>query len=226
MAPPRKTRAKGKHDLGRSVYAHVLGAILGGAYDGRRISDIAIAKELRVSRTPVREALLRLEHEGLVTRDGARRLVVGRISAEDVAHIYPIVAALEGLAGRLAAPRLTAADLKELRALDAKMQSAAQAGDVTMFFNTNSAFHEIFIRRASNPRLEREIGKFRLLMRNFRIFLMKIPGRMKTSIDEHSAIIEAFAAKDVDRAEAAIRNHASSAEQALLQALDAVRMLS
>ena len=143
-----------------------------------------------------------------------------------VAVALPIVAALEGLAGRLAAPRLTAADLKELRALDAKMQSAAQAGDVTMFFNTNSAFHEIFIRRASNPRLEREIGKFRLLMRNFRIFLMKIPGRMKTSIDEHSAIIEAFAAKDVDRAEAAIRNHASSAEQALLQALDAVRMLS
>jgi DNA-binding GntR family transcriptional regulator len=63
-------------------------------------------------------------------------------------------------------------------------------------------------------------------MRNFRIFLMKIPGRMKTSIDEHSAIIEAFAATDVDRAEAAIRNHVSSAEQALLQALDAVRMLS
>lgn len=213
--------------LGPKVYEHLRRAILDGEYDvGHRISDIAIAKTLRVSRTPVREALLRLEQEGLLSRDGPRRLIVSTITSEEVAHIYPIVAVLEGLAGYLAAPHFTAADLKELRRLDSRMQAAAQALDVTTFFKANATFHDVFIRRADNPRLENEIGAFRLLMRKFRVFLMKIPGRMAMSIDEHAAIIRAFAAKDAQEVETAIRKHINSAEQALRQALEAVSTLA
>jgi DNA-binding GntR family transcriptional regulator len=200
---------------------------LGGEYDvGQRISDVAIAKTLRVSRTPVREALLRLEQDGLLSRDGPRRLIVGTITPEEVAHIYPIVAVLEGLAGCLATPHLTAADLMEFRTLDRRMQAAAQALDATTFFKANAAFHDVFIRRANNPRLENEISAFRLLMRKFRVFLMKLPGRMAMSVDEHAAIIRAFAAKDAQQAETAIRKHINSAEQALRQALEAVSTLA
>ena len=87
------------------------------------------------------------------------------------------------------------------------------------------AFNDVFIRRANNPRLENEIGTFRLLMRRFRVFLMKIPGRMTMSLDEHAAIIRAFAARDAQQAETAVRKHINSAEQALRQALEAVSTL-
>lgn len=228
---PSATKAiKSRRDatrLGATVYGHLRNAILGGDYDVRtHISDIAIAKELHVSRTPVREALARLEEEGLISRGGPRRLVVSSITPEEVAHIYPIVAVLEGLAGYLATPQVTAADLRELRTLDARMQAAAKAFDVPTFFKANAAFHEVFIRRATNPRLEKEIGKFRLLMRRLRVFLMKIPGRMTMSAEEHAAIIQAFAARDAQQAETAIRRHITSAEQALRQALEAVRELT
>jgi DNA-binding GntR family transcriptional regulator len=162
----------------------------------------------------------------LVSRDGPRRLIVSTITPEEVAHIYPIVAVLEGLAGYLATPRLTAGDLKGLGTLDSRMQAAAQALDVTTFLKANAAFHDVFIRRANNPRLENEIRAFRLLMRRFRLFLMKIPGRMAMSVEEHASIIRAFAAKDAQQAETAIRKHINSAEQALRQVLEAVSTLA
>lgn len=213
--------------VGSTVYSRLRRGILRGEYDGRaRISEIGLARALRVSRTPVREALLRLEQEGLITRDGPRKLVVSSITPEEIGQIYPMVAALEGLAARLAAPRVTAADLRELRALDARMGAAAGRGNAPAFFDFNHAFHRVFIRRAENPYLEAEIGKFRLRIRRFRVFLMNIPGRMGTSADEHTAIVEALAARDPDRAEAAVRAHVASAERTLRQTLEAVRMLS
>lgn len=208
------------------MYGHLRRGILGGEYDvGQRISDVVIAQKFQVSRTPVREALLRLEQEGLLSRDGPRRLIVSSITPEEITHIYPIVAVLEGLAGYLAAPHLTAADLKELRALDARMQTAARAFDASTFLAANAAFHDVFIKRANNPHLEKEIGNFRHRMRRFRVFLMKIPGRMAMSVEEHAAIIEAFVSRDAQQAERATRRHVSSAEQALRQALEAVSTL-
>jgi DNA-binding GntR family transcriptional regulator len=226
--PSKASSAQGEGSrLGVRVYEHLRRGIFGGEYGaGQRVSDVAIAKTLRVSRTPVREAMLRLEQDGLLSRDRPRRVVVSTIAPKDVADIYPIVAVLEGLAGWLATPQLTAADLKELRALDRRMQIAAQALDVTTFFQANAAFHDVFIKRANNPRLENEIGTFRLLMRRFRVFLMKIPGRMAMSVDEHGTIIRAFAAKDARQVEAAVRKHIHSAEHALRQALDAVSTLA
>lgn len=213
--------------LGLSVYENLRSAILKGEYGLRaRISELETARRFKVSRTPVREALRRLEQEGLLSRDGPRKLVVTTITPEEVAHIYPIVACLEGLAGSLAIPYLTAADMQRLRTLNERMAAQAAAGDVGQFFSSNGAFHDLYLRRANNPKLYETIGKFRDHTRRFRLFLMKIPGRMALSAAEHEEILEALARRDPVRVEAAIRKHVMSAATALRQTVEAMRLLS
>src|SRR5213592_4799191 len=123
---------------------------------GERVSEASLARQLRVSKTPVREALLRLQAIGLVEADGARGGRIVRPSADLIRHIYEVRGALESLAARLAAERATPAQRSELIEFAATSLGAAQGQDTDGFRQHDGAFHDL-LAAAANPYLARLI---------------------------------------------------------------------
>ena len=99
-------------------------AIIGGRLGPSRLNEIALAQAFSISRTPIREALLRLESEKLVERNGRGGLVVGEVTPEEILELYVVRQAINGLAARLAAENATTIDLAELRWIHADLQTA------------------------------------------------------------------------------------------------------
>src|SRR5688500_13982070 len=113
-------------DLATRAYQGIRGAILDlSLQPGQALQEVALASWLGTSRTPVREAIRRLQSEGLVEGSTSRGVVVAQVSVDDVANAYLVLELLEGLAGRLAAQRLTDEGAPGLRALMAQLQRAA-----------------------------------------------------------------------------------------------------
>jgi len=187
----------------------------GGLKPGQKLNEVDLGNHLGISRTPIREALMRLEHEGLVTLDPGKGAVVSEISKVDLGEIYPIVAALEGLAARIAAANMEPADIRKLRKLDRQMVKAAKAGDASAFMNLNTEFHQTFLDRCTNQRLSSLVSSYKEQIYRFRIFSLNMPGRMHHSTGEHRQIIEAFERKDGELAEQLLRNHVEQGRKTL-----------
>jgi len=124
---------------------------------GQRVSEASLARQLRVSKTPVREALLRLQAIGLVEADGGRGGRIVRPSAELIRHTYEVRGSLESLAAALAAARATPAQRSQLAELAAASLGAAQGQDLDGFRRHDEAFHDLLAAAAANPYLSRLI---------------------------------------------------------------------
>src|SRR5258708_31869776 len=118
---------------------------------GEPLRDEAPAEALDMSRTPIREALQWLEDDGLVVTTTARRTFVSPVTLTQAREVFPIVAALEGLAGRLAAAQMDDAALDEMRAQNARLAAALASADAAVAGAADPAFPAIFIARAPNP---------------------------------------------------------------------------
>src|SRR5438876_726400 len=125
---------------------------------GQRVSEASLARQLRVSKTPVREALLRLQAIGLVEADGGRGGRIVRPSAELIRHTYEVRGSLESLAARLAAARASPAQRSQLAELAAASLGAAQGQDLDGFRRHDEEFHDLLAAAAANPYLSRLIG--------------------------------------------------------------------
>lgn len=196
-------------------------AIIQGALrPGTRIYEQGVVQNLGVSRTPVREALVKLEHEGLVTNDTRKGAVVAGISKKDLSEIYPIVGALESLAASMAVPRIGSKELSTLRDLNERMAKLAQAGRSTEFMEVNIRFHESFLLRSQNKRLCDLIfgGSFQLA--HYRTVSLVSRERMLESVKEHEKIIDAFARKDPRAVESLVKQHIESGREAVEEAFD------
>jgi len=191
---------------------------------GSRLSEAEVASRYDVSRTPVREALRMLELDGLIRREG-RRVTIISISRDEVLDIYPIVEALEGMAGRLACAHMGAEQLERMRRLNAALLEGVERQAAVDLARTNEEFHAVYIEQCHNLRLIDEIAKFHLLMRRFRMFGLQIPGRRQLSVKEHEAIINAFASSNEDDVERAIRYHIATARETLLKTIQALAYL-
>ncbi|MFM9436221.1 DNA-binding GntR family transcriptional regulator [Janthinobacterium sp. CG_23.3] len=156
------------------------------------IRDQDIAERLGVSRTPVREALRRLEDEGLVVTRFHKWTKVAPAAMAEAAQLYPVVAALEASAVELALPHLTAADLARLAALNAALALAIDGADVAPSALLDRAFHALLVRRSGNQELARLLAT--LLPRIERIELAHFGNQpvARQSVREHAAIIDAL----------------------------------
>jgi DNA-binding GntR family transcriptional regulator len=167
---------------------------------GTELSEVALARELGVSRGPIREAMGRLASEGLVTIRPRRGAVVRALTAQELVDAYQVREVLEATAVRLAVPRLTPADLERLEQLVEEMAIRAEKGDLNRFFQANVAFHDLFCHLSGNAKLEQvhhmlmgEIGAFRDRSLSLR-------GSPDESVLEHRRILEAARRGDVERA--------------------------
>lgn len=177
----------------------------GDIQPGQRLRQDQIAEQLGVSSTPVREALRRLEADGLVTYVPNKGVRVRDADRPEVHEAYPIRVLLEGYAARLACTRLTDADLELLHSLLRKMVSAHEKGDLRACSALNDRWHVIIYRVAGSRLLEKTIRNLWTTCPWDTI--TSIPERARVSIDEHEQILSTFIARDPDAAEKAMSNH-------------------
>ncbi|WP_261165522.1 GntR family transcriptional regulator [Microbacterium sp. Marseille-Q6965] len=185
---------------------------------GAWLREVVLAEALGVSRTPVREALARLEEEGLVVRERGAGARVTQVSLEDMSVVYQVRGSLESLAARFVAARISAPQLEAFEQLQDEMRRAAQAGDSHAFSNANVGFHRQLSLAAGNAYLSRLLSTVEIGLRRFgaRTFT---PERMAAVVEEHQQIVRAFAAQDPDAAADAASRHAASARESTVERL-------
>jgi DNA-binding GntR family transcriptional regulator len=203
------------------AYEVLHGRILSGALrPGERIDQDAEAQRLNASRMPVREALRRLEAEGLVEILRHRGAVVRRLSVEDLEDLYVLRLALEGVAGRLGAENLTAEALDSMRAQLPAMEAIVERGDPAAWIDLDWTFHETLYRAASHPRLLRTIHSLREEARRYRRVGLALPDVLAISLREHRAMIDACVRRDGEEVEFLIRNALERTRSELRQLLE------
>lgn len=186
-----------------------LSAMLAGGElaPGSRLDERALADALRVSRTPLREAIGRLTKEGLVEHRPYRGAFVRTLSATEVGEIYEVRRVLEGLAVRLAVPRLTDADIEEVHAaLEATERTLAE-GDLVGYAAADQRFHELFIRVAGNGTLSETLARLRLQIQSIRLVANRDPGIVARTAIERPRIVAALEARDAGTAARLMEEH-------------------
>lgn len=179
---------------------------------GERLVETAIARELGVSQAPVREALRDLEQLGLVVHEPHRGCSVRRVSAAELREAFPVRAALEAVAARLAATSITPAGLVELEQQLEQMVEAARAGDALAQAHANAAFHGTIVRAANNATLER---LWSLLEPFARTYLTSVQpdANLEELAERHRPILDALRVRDPEAAARVMHDH-------LIQAAD------
>ncbi|MEM8843160.1 MAG: GntR family transcriptional regulator [Pseudomonadota bacterium] len=192
------------------IYTALLEAIDRGDYPpGERLIETDLAKRFGVSRTPVREALNRLESHGMAQRDGRRGLTVSRLDYDQLGELYELREVLEGYAARLAARHASAAEIAVLQEMvDA---DRARAEDAPALAQANRLFHRQLHRAAHNRYLNDMLQRMRRSLALLSGTTFTASERPKQSNDDHEVIVDAIEARDENAAEAAARAHISSA---------------
>lgn len=197
------------------AYGLILAAIDEGVYrPGDRLVESELAERLGVSRTPVREALQRLETQSLLTRDG-RSLIVASLDHNQLAELYVVRAELEGLAARLAAKHATVEEVNVLR--DMVEADRRLVRDPRALSRANKRFHRQIHLASHNRFLVQQLDLVHRSMALLAATSIEAEGRGAATIAEHETIVEAIAAGDGDRADKALREHISHAFETRLK---------
>lgn len=198
--------------LADAVYETLHRQIVTGRYrPNQRLVETAIAAELGASRTPVREALLRLTKDGLAIRS-SQGLTVREFTLREIREIYEVRAALEGFAARLAAERATEAQLQDMRAKHERVAHTADHDHIDRMnlVEANADFHNAVIASAGNGRLSGFATRNLSYFFNTEVAALTTEHNLHCSIEEHTQIMAALLSRDPDRAETAARAHVMS----------------
>ena len=190
---------------------------------GERLMEIQLAEELGVSRTPVREAIRKLELEGYVIMMPRRGTYVANLSIRDVNEVFEIRTSLDSLASGLAAERITDEELERLQRLLVAIGEYIEANDMDKIVETDTEFHDLLHQASRNSRLVGIIFNLREQLTRFRSTSMSFPGRLKATLEEHRRIVEAIAQGNVAEAQAAAEYHMEKSEQTLLQSMEELK---
>jgi DNA-binding GntR family transcriptional regulator len=201
--------------LGRSLkpaslvfrIAHDVGAdiIVGALPPGASISSVDVARRYRTSRAPVRDALLVLEREGLITTSVGRASQVRRIALRELRDIYEVRANLYGLVAERCVRTATDEQIAILRRMNDDLNRLAAAGDVDAYFWANLAFRDEEATIAGNERLRQLLDSLGLQTLVTRYAGLALPGRLAASAGEHEILLGAYEARNVELATAIAR---------------------
>lgn len=200
-----------RETVSTTAYRRLKEAILGGQIPmGMRVNELELAGAWRVSRTPIRDALRRLEAEGLVQATPGRGVMVPRMTLADVDELYELREVLEGRAARRAAERSTPEFHARLNALIKGFGMALKQGDVDQLVAIDTDLHAGIADMSGNDRLDRAIEAIRAQVSWARLRSMRAKGRAAKSFKEMAKLTAAIRARNGVRAEAAMREHVAS----------------
>ncbi len=200
----------------KDAYTLILEAIDAGVYrPGDRLVESDLADQLGVSRTPVREALQRLETQAMLVRDG-RSLIVASLDHNQLAELYAVRAELEGLAARLAARHATDEELRVLRSMVAEDRGLL-GGDPRILSRANKRFHKQIHLASHNRFLVQQLDLVHRSMALMANTSFAAEGRDAVALEEHDQIVRAIGARDGDAAAAALKAHISKAYETRLR---------
>lgn len=213
-----------KHDhrgisIADQVFEQLERDILSGKYPrGELLSELRLSTEMGVSRTPVREAIRRLEQEKIVEECGRGVMVLG-ISREDMLDMYDIRIRLDGLAASLAARNMSDDELREMKEV-VELQGfyAAREEDKysTKLYDLDSRFHELLYNGSGSRMIAEVLSSVHRKMAKYRMSSLSRQRRAAMSIEEHKEIYEAIASRDADKAERVAQRHAMNARQSMI----------
>jgi DNA-binding GntR family transcriptional regulator len=211
------------------VYEAIRDRILSGELaPSTFVREEEVGKAMGVSRTPVREALNRLSSEGLLERIPHRGFRVPKMSIEELIHLYPVLRALDLLAGELVFPRLTAADLERLEQINNEFGRALQSNDVPAAIELNDQFHHVLSELCGNPVLCGLLDDLRTKVRRLEVldFTRLLLERERNDgtplardhwARQHAAILDAVRQGEYDRASELLRENRSLVFQAEIE---------
>jgi DNA-binding GntR family transcriptional regulator len=207
MPLPDTARPLEKATLRDAIYETLHEWIVDGTlHPGERVRDAELAEHLGVSRTPVREALQQLAHEGLVETTANRWTRIAPLNIAGADHLYPIVWALDALAVRLAAPRFGAAERDAMADASTRLDKALERHDSRAALAADADFHGVVAGASDNPDLGRMLTGLRAQLRRLELAYFDA-GLGQASVDEHAKILAALSAGDHEGAVAAAGEH-------------------
>lgn len=197
-----------RSELGAEAYRRLREGIIAGRYQpNERLVEANLSKTLGAGRTAVRAALVRLDQEGLVTREHNRGARVRLVSDQEALQIEEVRAALERLLARQAAAKATAGDIRELRKVLVDMRKRVRNGDAIGYSELNPRFHQLIWAAARNPIAGGMVGTLKSQSLRFQYQTMLRPGRTERSLREHELVFSAIVAHDPEAADGAMRTH-------------------
>lgn len=223
MKSDSATPAEGRSSLGESAYRALRARILEMTLPpGHQAAEGELATQLGMSRTPVHEAVIRLQEEGLVRVLPRRGVVVCAISPDDMREIYEVIVALESASAELLAEKPGAERgpvAEELDGVNARMQAALAAGDLVEWARADERFHQLLVERSGNGRLARMFHTIMDQSHRARMLTLRLRPKPTASAREHRAITEAIRRGDPHAARERAKRHRVAARDQLLPLL-------
>ena len=187
---------------------------------GERLMEIQLAKRLGVSRTPIREAIRKLELEGLVVMIPRKGAEVAKITEKDLRDVLEVRCTLEELAVSLAANNIKKEDVAVLEAKNNEFIEAISKENVVEMAEADVNFHDAIYALTDNARLIQILNNLREQMYRYRFEYIKDSDKRKTLVEEHRIIIEALANKDTEAVKKAVRQHIENQEKNVIKAIN------
>ncbi|HWQ88654.1 MAG TPA: GntR family transcriptional regulator [Desulfitobacteriaceae bacterium] len=198
------------------VFESMRDAIISGVLKpGERLMEIQLAEEMGVSRTPVREAIRKLELEAFVIMIPRKGAYVAGVSHKDVADVFEIRAALEGLAAGLAAERITDNEIEQMERV--LIFSEGEENDLAKIVAQDTEFHDLLYKASHNNRLQQILANLQEQIQRFRATSLAVPGRVLEAVKEHRAIVEALADHNSELAQELMTAHIVTAENVMFE---------
>ncbi|HUJ90174.1 MAG TPA: GntR family transcriptional regulator [Syntrophorhabdales bacterium] len=215
MARPEQSQATKKRKLLREhVYTGVKTAIIGGDFQpGKRLIEEKLAADMATSRTPVREAIQKLEKEGLIFRLPRGGFAVKQVTEEELEEILGLRSILEGYAAFLATSRITETELKQLDEIITKEDACLKNLNVDEFIRLDGEFHDVLYRAAKNARLYGLLNDLRDYMYRYRVIILHYQRKLHLAVQDHKEMLASIKAKSPRQVEKLVRKHVSRGKE-------------
>lgn len=206
--PIPKKKIINRYSMREEVYNTLLNWIMDGELrPGEKLLDKELAENMGVSRTPVREAIRRLEDKGLIESSANRWTRVAEVSIKEPERIYPIIWTLEELAISQAMGQLTESDFKEMEKANITLGQALEEEDPIKAYKADFRFHDVYIHGSRNNNLIDILQDLKIKNRRVEITYFEGDGCAKYSLDEHGRILDALKTKNLELVQSLIRSN-------------------
>jgi DNA-binding GntR family transcriptional regulator len=193
--------------------------IMGELKPGERLMEVQLAQKMGVSRTPVREAIRKLELEGFVNMIPRKGAHVAKLSVKDIMDVLEVRASLDGLATSLAAERITENELKEMKHIQSQFDNYVEKDNLQGIIKKDVEFHDVIYKASKNDKLIQISNNLREQVYRFRVIYLKDFRSTKEVIREHMEIYQAIDNEDSDAARKAAEKHIRNQELMIIDAI-------